>query len=697
MSQLTLADRDPNTDLDHKDPDNAGGNGNGKQNPDANGDIHGGKWSLAASLPFLLVPPESGTGIVDGQIVVRFKDGTSATDIQSAISAQSMTVLRSYVPKSYYVLQAPNGADERPILQYYAGLGSVDFVSPNTYVSPAAFTFDPFFQPQVQWPQVGLNEVCSSGTPTQCPGIADPAATDAWHGQLVGNFQPIVAVIDDGFDLNNPDIIPNLFINTDEVPQEIINNVGVDLNKDGHIDWRDLDADNDHVLTFADLDTTNGICGALQGFPPNSPCKVKTASAVCATRPCLPSSLVSGKGIPDPNRTTCKTSPNPLTGTWEDGVDGGNATSQCNDFIDDVIGWNFNCRDGKGNPITVAGTDGTFTGCNRVTAATIPNTPLLTHGTTVASIIGAAGGNGMLGVGVNWNVRILPVQLLATTLTLPTSIPQELAFRDSLDSASFYAALHVRADVINMSLVSYGVIDGVEKTVRDPNGLSACPGNPTVTFPANKSQLFTDFSDQLRAEGALVESVFAAENQLVVIAAGNCDLDLDDAAVIAYPQTMKGSNVIHVGSVGSNTPNRDHLSIFSNYGGKSVEIAAPGEFFDVAVTIGPGSSGVVDLPTFCQTDWDAIEGEMYGSPRGCIGTSFAAPMVAGAAALLLADDSSLSQHPCEMADRLLRNAATVVLDPDPNATTNTTHPIGSARRLDIRAAVANTNSTSSCP
>ncbi len=397
---------DPNTALDHKDPDNAGGNGSGKQNPDANGDIHGGKWSLAASLPFVLVPPESGTGIVDGEIVVRFKDGTSMSDIQTAIAAESLTVARAWQAKNYYVLKAPNGADERPILQYYAGLGSVSYVSPNTYVG-TAHTFDPFFVHQVQWPQVGLEEVCITGTPPACDGTA--STTSGWQ-KTVGTFEPLVAIVDGDFDMTNPDIIPNLFINADEVPQDVMNHVG-DHNNDLVVDWRDLDANNDGVLTFADLDAMNAYCAGTHVV--NQQVTANCSSfgyQVCATNPCTPQGLVTGAGRADPNRNTCATQPKALNGTWEDGVDGNGSTAGCNGFVDDIVGWNFNCIDPKTKlPFIVDG----VTGCNlqRPFPSSTVSPQFLTHGTTVASITGASGANGIDTVGIAWRTRILPVQL----------------------------------------------------------------------------------------------------------------------------------------------------------------------------------------------------------------------------------------------------------------------------------------------
>jgi len=104
---------------------------------------------------------------------------------------------------------------------------------------------------------------------------------------------------------------------------------------------------------------------------------------------------------------------------------------------------------------------------------------------------------------------------------------------------------------------------------------------------------------------------------LVVTAAGNSSLDLDDLAPgeQLVPGGLPYSNILNVAS----SNDRDALSDFSNYGPNTVDIVAPGEEI---LTTGYG--------VFLTRTW--------------LGTSFSAPIVAGVAALLLSADPGIGHQ-----------------------------------------------------
>ncbi len=179
------------------------------------------------------------------------------------------------------------------------------------------------------------------------------------------------------------------------------------------------------------------------------------------------------------------------------------------------------------------------------------------HGTHCAGIITAVGNNGVGVTGVNWKAKIMPLKFLDSSGSGYTS--------DAI-SAILYAD-KMGAKVISNSWGGTGLSRSLKEAID-------------------------------------------ASSAVVVCAAGNDAENIDTTPL--YPASYNSSNIIAVAA----TDYKDRLASFSNYGSKSVDIAAP---------------GVKIRSTYSNDRYAYLSG-----------TSMATPFVSGVAALTYASNSSLS-------------------------------------------------------
>jgi subtilisin family serine protease len=190
------------------------------------------------------------------------------------------------------------------------------------------------------------------------------------------------------------------------------------------------------------------------------------------------------------------------------------------------------------------------------------NDPLdgYSHGTHVAGTLGALGDNGEGVAGVNWNITLVPIKVFSDAGATSTDV----------------------------------LVKGIEYATS------------LGVFATNNSWGGGEYSE------AILGAIQRAEKKriLFVAAAGNDSEDNDTG--LHFPSNYPVDNIISVAAI----DRFDALSVFSNWGSKTVDVAAPGE--DIYSTLPKARYGLKS------------------------GTSMAAPHVTGALALLKARFPELS-------------------------------------------------------
>ena len=212
------------------------------------------------------------------------------------------------------------------------------------------------------------------------------------------------------------------------------------------------------------------------------------------------------------------------------------------------------------------------------------------HGTHVAGIIGAKGNNKIGVSGITWDVELMSLDVFGDAQRYE---------KENLFDAIYYA-IDNGANIINMSLgytVPYATLDKFKQMSPD---------------------LYQEYFDIL---------TYAVDKGVVVVTSAGND-DADDASSLSIPAAFSSKipGFISVAAIND----EGFVSEYSNFG-SAVTIAAPG-----------GSS--TDKKSMILSTFPSDQGVYDGLP----GTSMAAPIISGAAALMLELNNKLTPADIEL-------------------------------------------------
>jgi thermitase len=161
---------------------------------------------------------------VAGEIIVKIAAGATDADLERLNKRNDAETEEELPEGDLAVVDLPGDLTVREAIEVYEDSPDIEYAEPDYILRPLATPNDTDFSALYGLHNTGQ----TGGTPD-----ADIDAPEAWDA-TTGNQETMVAVIDEGVDINHPDLRDNIWTNPDEIPDNNIDDDGNGYEDDVH-------------------------------------------------------------------------------------------------------------------------------------------------------------------------------------------------------------------------------------------------------------------------------------------------------------------------------------------------------------------------------------------------------------------------------------------------------------------------------